>query len=87
MMGQLDDLLIEIRKYNKKYEITENSSEADKLRHKIMHVNHTDEEYLALQEELKAFIASNPPEEELERLEGCGESLAMICSAIREKNI
>lgn len=80
-MRQLDDLLSEIRAYNEKYAITEKSSEGDKLRHRIMQ-KHTNEEYLALQEELIAFVASNPPEE-IAKLEGCGESLEMICSAIR----
>lgn len=81
-MGELDDLLLVIKQHREKYEITKKSSEADKLRHRIMQ-RHTNEEYLALEEELKAFLLSNPPEE-IKKLEGCSESLSMICNAIRE---
>ena len=52
-----------------------------------MNGNHTNEEWLALQEELIEFIASHPSKEELAELPGCGESLAMICSAIRERRM
>ena len=82
-MGQLDDLLNDIKEYRKKYTITENSCEADKLQYKIMQ-RHTDEEYLALEEELRQFVVSNPPEE-VAKLGYCGESLSMICCGIRER--
>lgn len=74
-----------VREKNEWYRHPERWTEAERLRERIMSGNHTDEEYLALQEELMAFIASNPSQEELERLQGCGESLAMICSGIRKR--
>ena len=83
-MKKIDDLLENIREYNRKQEKELKSSKAVRLRHKIMHESHTNEEWLALQEELREFIATNSSKSELEQLHGCGESLAMICSAINE---
>ncbi len=79
-----EDFMKIVREKNEWYRHPEKWTEAERLRERIMSSKKTNEEYLALQEELRTFIASNPPKEELERLQGCGESLAMICSAIRE---
>ncbi len=73
-----------VRKKNEWKKHPEKWTQAEKLRERIMSGKKTSEELLALQEELRAFIASNPPKEELELLQGCGESLAMLCSAIKE---
>lgn len=64
--------------------VTSEDSKAAILRRRILHETHSNEEWLALQEKLKSFIASNPSQEEMNQLQGCGESLAMICSAINE---
>lgn len=83
-MGKVDNLLKNIKEYNQDREKELKSSKAVRLRHKIMNEKHTNEEWLALQEELRAFIATNPSEDELKQLQGCGESLSMICSAINK---
>ena len=75
------DFMERVRKHNN---VANPTSQGALLRKKIMHENHTNEEWLMLQEELKMFIASNPSQEEVKQLQGCGESLAMICSAINE---
>ena len=69
-----------IREYNE--EEKNKKSRATILRRKIMKENHSNEEWLKLQDELRSFIASNPSQEELNELQGCGECLEMICSAI-----
>ncbi len=74
-----------IRMYNRDKE--NKNSTAAILKEKILYSHHTNEEWINLQEELKDFIASNPSQEELDKLQGCGESLAMICSAINEGRI
>ena len=79
------DFMKTIRKHNNAIENP--TSKAALLRKKIMHENHSNDEWLSLQEELREFIASNPSEDELKELQGCGESLAMICKAINEKKI
>lgn len=76
------DFMERVRKHNN--DVANPTSQGALLRKKIMHETHTNEEWLALQEELQTFITSNPSQEELEQLQGCGESLAMICSAINE---
>lgn len=76
------DFMKVVRKHNNAT-ISEDSKAAI-LRRRILHESHSNEEWLAIQEELKSFIASNPSREELNQLQGCGESLAMICSAINE---
>lgn len=73
-----------VREKNEWNKHPEKWTQAEQLRERIMSGEKTKEEYLALQEELNAFIASNPSQEELKKLQGCGESLAMICSAINE---
>lgn len=72
-----------VRKYNSDF--ANPTSQGAIIRKKVLHENHTNEEWLALQEELRAFIASNPSQEELDELQGCGEALAMICSAISKE--
>ena len=77
------DFMNLVRKHNS--DRNNSTSQGAILRKKIMHENHTDEEWLALREELKAFIASNPPKNELNQLQGCSESLIMICNGIENK--
>lgn len=75
------DFMKIVRQYNANKD--NEDSNAAKLRKRIMHENHSNAEWLELQEELRCFIAANPSQEELNQLQGCGESLAMICSAIK----
>ena len=83
-MADIKGLLKDIEEYNKKYSITENSSEADKLRYRIMNGNKSKEEWLQLREDVRAFIASDAPEEDKDMLGGYTETLVMMCSAIEE---
>ena len=83
-MADIKGLLKDIEEYNKKYSITENSSEADKLRERIMSGKKSNEEWLQLREDVRAFIASDAPEEDKDMLGGYTETLVMMCSAIEE---
>lgn len=56
-MVDIKGLLKDIEEYNKKYAITENSSEADKLRHRIMYGKKSKEEWLQLREDVRAFFS------------------------------
>lgn len=72
-----------VRRHNK--EVINPTTKGAIIRKKVLHENHTDDEWLELQRELREFIASKPSKEELAELQGCGEMLAMICSGIREE--
>ena len=83
-MADIKGLLKDIEEYNKKFAITENSSEAEKLRHRSMNGKKSKEEWLQLREDVRAFIASDAPEEDKEMLGGYTETLVMMCSAIED---
>lgn len=83
-MADIKGLLKVIDEYNKKYTITENSSEADKLRYRLMNGKKTKEEWLQLREEVRDFLQSDAPEKDKRMLLGYTESMSMICSAIEE---
>ena len=83
-MADIKGLLKDIEEYNKKFAITENSSEAEKLRYRIMNGKKNKEEWLQLREDVRAFFKSDASEEDKRMLMGYTESLSMICSAIED---
>lgn len=83
-MADIKGLLKAIDEYNEKYIITENSSEADKLRYRLMNGKKNKEEWLQLREEVRAFLRSDAPEKDKRMLLGYTESMSMICSAIED---
>lgn len=83
-MGNINGLLKDIEEYNKKYAITETSSEAEKLRYRLMNGKKSKEEWLQLREDVRNFLKSDAPEKEKEMLLGYTESMSMICSAIED---
>lgn len=83
-MADLKGLLKDIDEYNKKYTITEKSSEAEKLRHRIMNGKKSKEEWLQLRSDVRTFFQSDASEEDKRMLMGYTESLSMICSAIED---
>lgn len=80
-----EEFMSVIREYNE--DKKNKNSRATILRRKIMNENHSNEEWLKLQDELRSFIASNPSREELNELQCCGECLEMICSAVRKNRL
>lgn len=83
-MADIKGLLKDIEEYNKKYSINENSSEAEKLRYRLMNGKKSKEEWLQLREDVRVFFKSDAPEEDKRMLMGYTESLSMICSAIED---
>ena len=83
-MADLKGLLKNIDEYKKIYTITENSSEAEKLRHRIMNGKKSTDEWLQLRSDVRAFFQSDASEEDKRMLMGYTESLSMICSAIED---
>lgn len=83
-MADLKGLLKDIDEYNKKYTITENSSEAEKLRHRLMNGKKSKDEWLQLRSDVREFFQSDASEEDKRMLMGYTESLSMICSAIED---
>ena len=51
-MADIKGLLKDIEEYNKKFAITENSSEAEKLRYRLMNGKKNKEEWLQLREDV-----------------------------------
>ena len=83
-MADLKGLLKNIDEYKKIYTITEKSSEAEKLRHRIMNGKKSKDEWLQLRSDVRAFFQSDASEEDKRMLMGYTESLSMICSAIED---
>lgn len=83
-MADLKGLLKDIDEYNKKYTITENSSEAEKLRHRIMNGKKSKDEWLQLRADVRSFFESDAPEKDKKMLSGYTETLVMMCSAIED---
>ena len=83
-MADIKGLLKTIKEYNKKYTITENSSEADKLIAKMHEKKHTKEEFFEVEDEVRKFLKSDASEADKQIVLGYTESLSMICAAIRE---
>lgn len=84
-MDNVTELLQSISEHKEKFTISENSSTAEKIRNKIMLGKKSNDDWLNLQDEVRKYIATNPPKEEIEILNSCCEMLTMICSAIRTK--
>ena len=82
-MADIKGLIKTIKEYNKKYTITENSSEADKLIAKMNEKKHTKEEFFEVEDEVRKFLKSDASEADKQKVLGYTESLSMICSAIR----
>ena len=83
-MADIKGLLKTRKEYNKKYTITENSSEADKLIAKMHEKKHTKEEFFEVEDEVRKFLKSDASEADKQKVLGYTESLSMICAAIRE---
>lgn len=82
-MAQLSNIIKAVHEYNSKYEITEQSSEAEKLRFALMQKNLSENECLELQKKVKVFLESDASAEDKQLVMGYTESLSMICSAIK----
>lgn len=85
-MEDIRILLSNIDAYNKKYAITENSSDADKLIAKIQEKKYSKEDYFAAENAVSDFMESDVSEEDKQKVLNSGypESLYTICSAIRD---
>ena len=88
-MNDIKDLLKFIREYEKKFQITEDSTKAEILRAKLLKskIDLSEAEYLQLEIEVGEFLKSDASKEEKEMILGYTESLVMICNAIREGKI
>ena len=76
-------MLKSIAEYKKRYDITENSSTAEKLVYELSKKHNTNNEYLELQKKVKFFLESDASEKDKQMVMGYTESLSMICSAIK----
>lgn len=83
-MADIKGLIKTIKEYNKKYTITENSSESDKLIAKMHEKKYTKEEFFEVEDEVRKFLKSDASEADKQKVMGYTESLSMICAAIRE---
>lgn len=83
-MSNVERLLGDIREFNQNNEITEESSEADRLITMIDEKKHTKEEFFDAEKSVMDFMESDASEEDKQKVRGYTESLAMICNAIRE---
>lgn len=83
-MADIKGLLKDIEDYKRKYTITENSSEAEKLVARIQAKKYSKEEFFEVEKDVIAFLKSDASEEDKQTVCGYTESLHMICSAIRE---
>ncbi len=82
-MDKVKKLLKSIAEYKKRYDITENSSTAEKLVYELSKKHNTNNEYLELQKKVKFFLESDASEKDKQMVMGYTESLSMICSAIK----
>ena len=83
-MADINRLLKTIKEYNKKYTITEDSSEADKLIAKIQEKKYSEEDYFETEKAVSDFMKSDASEEDKQKVRGYTESLYMMISAIRD---
>ena len=86
----MDKLLNEIRKFNREYEqmitITDDSSEAEKLRARLILMITGDknrEAIIRLHEDIEAFFLSEPSEEDKMMVMKYSESLAILYDAVK----
>ena len=83
-MADINKIKRAISEYEKKFSITEQSSDAEKLRAKLIKKGLSKDDCLRLEEEVIAFLKSDASEKDKEMIISYTESLSMICSAIRE---
>lgn len=81
-LEQLSKLLQTAKEYGTKYNITEKSSDAEKLRFELMQNDLSEKECLELRQKVVQFMKSDAPDSAKEMIKGYTESLSMICSAI-----
>lgn len=87
-MGTADGLSEMFSEFRRKFDVAESSPWAERIINKIVCLNYlTNQEILDIQQEVREFAASDPPEEDLKRVCGYTESLAMVCSAIRSGDL
>ena len=82
-MDRLNKLLQVAKEQSSKYTVTEESSEAEKLRFELLQKGLSKQECLELQERVNKFLKSDAPESDKQMILGYTESLSMICSAIK----
>ena len=73
-----------VREKNEWHRHPEKWTEAEKLCERIMSGKKSNEEWLQLREDVRAFFESDASEEDKEMLRGYTETLAMMCSAIED---
>lgn len=84
-MNKVKELVKDIKEHKKKFAITENSTLAEKIRYKISHGKKSETDWLALQDEVIAYLATNPPQEEKDILFSCCEMVGMVCERIESR--
>ena len=82
-MERLNKLLQVAKEQSSKYVVTEESSEAEKLRLELLQKGLSKQECLELQEKVNKFLNSDAPESDKQMILGYTESLSMICLAIK----
>lgn len=82
-MERLNKLLQVAKEHSSKYAVTEESSEAEKLRFELLQRGLSKQECLELKEKVIEFLNSDAPESDKQMIMGYTESLSMICSAIK----
>ena len=81
-MNNVKELVKAIKEHKKKFAITENSTPAEKIRYIISHGKKSEAYWLALRNEIRAYVATNPPQEEKDILFSCCEAVVMVCEGI-----
>ena len=80
-----EDFMKNVRKSNEWHKHSERWTEAERLRESIMSGEKSDEEWVLLRKEVKEFFETDAPEEDKEMLRGYTETLAMMCTTIKER--
>lgn len=86
-MERLNKLLQVVKEQSLKYTVTEESSEAEKLRFELLQKNLSKQECLELKQKVIKFLNSDASESDKQMILGYTESLSMICSAIEQNLI
>ncbi len=77
-----EEFMKEIRRFNEKQKHPQ--TYAEKLVKRIMHGKNTNQEWLALEQKVRAFLKSDASESDKAYVCGYTECMGMMCSAIRE---
>ena len=83
-MAEINKLNKSMSEYEKRFSITDKSSDAEKLRAKLMRKGLSKDDCLKLEEEVIDFLKSDASESDKEMIKGYTEALSMICSAIKD---